>query len=282
MGTLADLSAIVNRLTGGNSGAPDHPSFWFDNRIQGAAAVAAVIGRMSSFWRFNKTNGANGAIPTSAAACDKSLLGAMPFTNPAGGKQKWLLGLEGALTQPGAIVLYDRLLHCGGLSGTTTTAQTVGGTLTRYSGTDTSVGNQIWVEIYSQIGTTATTITASYTNQAGTSGRTTQSASIGGTNLREESRVIPLTPQDGDTGVQSVQSVTLAATTGTAGNFGVTIARPILYAQCESQGAATIRDTISGLPSVPEILTDACLAFAILAGNTAVPQGFVAIHMLDG
>ena len=64
--------------------------------------------------------------------------------------------------QPGILVLYDRLLHIGGLNATTTAAQTVGGSLSRYTG---GAGNQIWVEIYTQIGTTATTITANYTNQ---------------------------------------------------------------------------------------------------------------------
>lgn len=278
MSALVDLSAVVNRLTGGNSGAPDHPSFWFDSRIQGAAAAATVSGRLTSLWRYNKSNGANGAIPSSVAACDKSLLGAMPFTNPAGGRQKWLLGLEGGLAQPGILVLYDRLLHIGGLNATTTTAQTVGGSLSRYTG---GAGNQIWVEIYTQIGTTATTITASYTNQAGTSGRTTLAAAFGGTGLREESRVIPLALQDGDTGVQSVQSVTLAATTGTAGNFGIVIAKPILYAPCEIAGGATLRDTISGLPSTPEIMTDACLAFAFMASVSTSPQGLIGLHMVD-
>lgn len=278
MSALADLSAVVNRLTGGNSGAPDHPSFWFDSRIQGAAAAATVSGRLTSLWRYNKSNGANGAIPSSVGACDKSLLGAMPFTNPGGGRQKWLLGLEGALLQPGVLVLYDRLLHIGGLAATTTSPQTVGGSIARYT---SGIGNQIWVEIYTQVGATATTISASYTNQAGTSGRTTLSAVFGGTGLREESRIIPLTLQDGDTGVRSVESVTVLATTGTAGNFGVTITHPILYAPCEIAGGATLRDTISGMPSTPEILTDACLAFAFMASGTSAPQGLVGLHTVD-
>lgn len=278
MGEITDLSAIVNRLTGGNSGAPDHPTFWFDSRIQGSAAATTVIGRMGSLWRYNKSNGANGAIPGSVASCDKSTLGAQPFTNPAGGRKKWLLGLEGGLMQPGVLVLYDRLQHIGGLSATTTTAQSVGGSIGRYT---SGAGNQIWIEIYTQIGSTATTITASYTNQSGTSGRTTLAAAFGGTGLREESRVIPLTLQDGDTGVQSVQSVTVLATTGSAGSFGVTIAHPILYAACENVGAATIRDTIAGLPSVPEILTDACLSYAFISSTVTPPQGLVSLHMID-
>lgn len=278
MGTLTDLSAIINRLTGGNSGNPQHPAFWFDSRIQAAAAVNTVSGQITSLWRYNKTNGANGATPSAAAVPDRSTLGALGQSNPTGGRQLWLLGLEASITQGGVLMLYDRLLHNGGLSGTVTTAQTVGGTLTRNTG---GVGNEIWIEIYSAIGTTATTISASYTNQAGTSGRTTPAVAIGNTNLREESRIIKLPLQDGDTGVQAVASVTLAASTTTAGSFGVTIAKPIAMGLCEAVGAAVFRDFVAGLPSLPEIATDACLAFAWLAASTTAPKGMAQLHMVE-
>ena len=37
-------------------------------------------------------------------------------------------------------------------------AQTVGGALTRYSDAAGCVGNQIWIEIYTQIGASSTTL----------------------------------------------------------------------------------------------------------------------------
>ena len=188
------------------------------------------------------------------------------------------MGWEGGFNQQEVVILYDRLLHISGLSGTSTSAQTVGGTLTRNT---TGEGNQIWVEIYGQIGATATTITASYTNTAGTSGRTTQAVAIGGTNNREVTRVIPLTLQAGDTGVQAVASVTLAATTGTAGDFGITIARPLAFANNENAGSQFIRDFIAGMPDSDVIPADACLALAILSASTSAPQGFVGLHLLE-
>ena len=281
MTALASLSDIVNRLTGGNSGTPQH---WFQAisaRVQGAAPTAPVIGTLNSLWRMDKSDGGNGGIPTSAAACNKSTVGAMPITDPDGSRQQWLLGIEGTMNVAGTWFLYDRLLHNGGLNGTTLTAQTVGGTLSRYNTNATCIGNQIWVEVYTAIGSTVTTITASYTNQNGTSGRTTKPVAIGGTGRLAQNTLIPLTLADGDTGVQAVASVTLAGTTGTAGNFGVTIARPLCMAGNMSAGAPFYRDCISGLPSVPEVLAGACLTWAYLPGSTTVATGMLVSHFIE-
>lgn len=278
MGNITDLSAIINRLTGGNSGTPQHPFFFFDSRVQAAAAAPTVYGQFTSLWRYNKSNGANAAVPTTVAAPTRSTLGALGQANPSGGRQLWCLGFEGAITQGCVIQMYDRLLHIGGLDATSTSAQTVGGTLTRNTG---GVGNEIWLEVYTQIGATGTTATVSYTNQAGTASRTTQAAVIGGTGYREESRIIKMALQDGDTGVQSVQSVTLAASTTTAGNFGVTVAKPIGMGMCETAGGAFFRDFVSGLPSIPEIDTDACISFALLPSQITAPRGMVALHMIE-
>lgn len=279
MTALVDLSDIINRLSGGNSGTPQHRFAFLDGRIQSAAATAPVANRWTSLWRYNQSDGANGAAPTTVAIPNRSTVGAMPIANPGSGRQQWLLGVEAMLAQTCTVMLYDRLLHIGNLSGTVATAQTVGGTLTRYTGTE-SVGNQIWVEIYTTIGTTGTTITASYTNQAGTSGRTTRAASIGATGNREAERMLPLMLQDGDTGVQSVESVTLAATTGTAGAFGVTIARPLMEVSTAS-GVLGIKDAIAGLPSLVEVKTDACLAHAVFASSTTALAGLLAAHFIE-
>lgn len=281
MAALTDLSDIANRLTGGNSGTPEHLPHWIDGRIQAAAAVATIAARMTSLWRYNKSNGGNGATPGAAAIPTRATLGALGQANPGGGRQKWLMGVQALLNAPGILVIYDRLLHNGGLSGTVTTAQTVGGgPVNRYAGA-LSIGNQIWVEIYTQIGATGTTITASYTNQASTAGRTTKAVAIGATGLREESRIIPLTLQDGDTGVEDVANCTVLATTGTAGSFGITIARPLIIVSCGGAGFPATRDLLAGLPSIAELLTDSAIAMAWFANGTTVPQGMLIPSMIE-
>jgi hypothetical protein len=273
MAAFNDLSDVINRMTGGNSGNPENIFLWIDNRIDSVAASATVAGKWTSLWRYNKSRGGSGAVPSTPVAPDNTTRGGLMHTDASGGRDKWLLGHGAISSAPGALLLYDRLLHDGGLLGNNTSAQTVGGTLTRNTGGE---GNQIWVEIYTLIGTTATTITASYTNQAGVSGRTTKPVAIGGTGNREAERMLPLPLQDGDTGVQSVQTITLAGTTATAGNIGITIIKPIGIAIITASGTGFWRDYVSGLPGLPKIDPGACLSAAILMNSTTAPQMLLA------
>lgn len=277
MSALTDLSAIINRLTGGNSGTPQHTYSFLSSYIQGVAAQAPVASKWTSLWQYDQTDGANGAAPTTVAIPDRSTTGALPIANPGGGRQQWLLGIDVQMSMPGIFMLYDRLLHIGNLSGTTTTAQTVGGTITRNTG---GVGNEIWAEIYTAVGTTATTITASYTNQAGTSGRTTRAVAFGGTGNREAQRMIPLPLQDGDTGVQSIQSVTVLASTTTAGAFGVTLLKPLVVVPTQAAVCVT-RDLIAGLPAVVELETGACVTAAFLGTTTTALAGMFSTHVIE-
>jgi hypothetical protein len=278
MGALVDLSDVINRITGGNSGTPDNLFFHKDARVDSAAATAAVAGRLTSLWMYEGTP-AGGAAPGAVAAPDNTTDGALKQADPGGGRQKWLLGVAASALTTGTLIVYDRLLHISGLSGTNAGAQTVGGTLTRYTGT-ASVGNQIWVEVYTAIGATARTITASYTDQGGNSATSTATA-IGGTGLNEAQRIIPLPLASGDTGVRAVADVTLSATTGTAGDFGVSIVRPLAIIPLAMTGVGSVRDFVSGLPSIIEVQTDACLAFAWLAQGTTAPQVFGSLHMIE-
>lgn len=277
MPPLTDLSDIINRVTGGNNGSPEHLFFFKDARIGAGAATATIAGRLASLWQYNGYP-AGGAIPGAAAVPTNATAGALMQTDPGGGRDKWLLGMAGSSLNAGTLILYDRLLHCGGLSGTSASAQTVGGTLTRNTG---GKGNQIWVEIYTQIGTTGTTVTASYTNEAGATGRTTVATVIGGTGFREATRIIPLPLQSGDTGVRAVASITLAATTGTAGSIGVTVVNPLVVAPLGVVGVGSIRDLIAGLPGLIAVETSACLALAWLANGTAAPQVFGSLHFCE-
>lgn len=278
---LRDLSDIANLITGGNNGTPEHVFQYIDNRIGSAAASATVAGRISSMWLWNKSPGGAGAVPGASAIPVNDTAGALFQTDPGGGRTKYGLGAISCPNQSGFGILYDRLVHTGGLSGTVTSAQTTNLPTTALTRGLSYTGNQIWLEIYTIIGTTATTVTCSYTNQAGTAGRTTKAAAFGGTGLREAERIIIMTLQDGDTGVKSVESVTVLASTTTAGNFGVTIARPLLYFPTAGSGSGCMRDAISGLPQVPNAETDACLSWAFSAIGTTAPQFMNSVHFIE-
>jgi len=279
MTAFADLSELVNRMTGGNSGTPVNVPFYKDARVGAAAAAANVAGRITSLWAYNGQP-SHGATPGAVAAPTNATAGALRQTNPGGGRQLWCTGVWATGLVAGTLTLYDRLLHIGGLSGTVTTAQTVGGSLTRYA-TTTSPGNEIWVEIYTAIGGTGTTVTASYTDQDGNAGQTTQATAIGGAGFNEAQRIIKLPLASGDNGVRAVASVTVLATTGTAGNFGVTVARPLAVIPVPAAGIGYVRDFVAQQPGIQEILTDACLAWTWQANTTTVPQIHGGVQLVE-
>jgi len=260
MAAITSVSELINRLTGGNSGTPEL-LIWEKMPYRGTTIQIEVAEYRYSFWRYEGWPSA-GATPTTPATLDKSSAGAIPFTSPGGGRTKWITSVMVAFdgSMGDEAVLYDRLLHMGGLSGTVTSAQTVGGTLARNTGGE---GNRIYLDVYSVLGSTERTVTASYTNQAGTSGRTTQAWPIGGSTSaafwNDDNAFYELPLQDDDTGVQSVQSVTLSASTGGAGDFGITIGRPLLRCPIAGlgSGAVDLTTELSGPVAIP---TDACLA----------------------
>jgi hypothetical protein len=267
MAAIADLSDLINLSTGG--GAAPAQANWFTKsaRIAGGAATATIAGRPCSLWRYDGTP-SGGAIPTTVAAPTNATAGALPFTSPGGGReahltQAWAVGLVA-----GTLILYDRLLHIGGLSGTLASAQPVGGSLTRNTG---GAGNFIMAEIYTAIGSTARTVTAIYDDQDGNPATTTAVA-MGGTGFLEATRAIFLPLASGDTGVRGVTSITLSANTGTAGNFGVTVGRPLAYIGCGAPGAPGWRDFITGMPGIPTVDAGACLSLLWIPATTTAPE----------
>lgn len=280
MAAIADLSDLVNRMSGGSSGTPE--TIWFNKiwRAAGTAMTATVAGRLSSMWLCDG-NPSAGVAPTTVAIPDNTTNGGLKQADPGGGRQKWLVQAWASSLNAGNLILYDRLLHIGSLSGTVTTAQTVGGTLTRYNTNATCVGNIVFAEVYTAIGATARNITMSYTDQTGTSGNTSTATQIGATGFNAQSRAIVLPLASGDTGVQAVASVTIDATTGTAGNFGITIGRPLAFLPIGLAGSTGWRDFTTGMPGLPEILTDACLAFLWMPTTTTGPEIFGGISCIE-
>lgn len=222
-------------------------SMWTQPGIPGAGAVPAT--------------GA-GAAPTNATA------GALQFTDPAGSNHKRLLAANIVSSQGrGLAALIDRLVHTSGLSGTVTTAQTVNSAALPsgrdLNGAATGEGVEGWLEVYTQLGGTGRTATVSYTNQAGTASRT-GTATIPGS--WGPNRMIPFSLDVGDTGVRSVQSVTLSGSTGTAGNFGVTLLRRVCNIELPSTGASCAKGPFD--LGMPRVFAGSCLAFmAVYDGN---------------
>lgn len=231
-------------------------------------------GRLHSSWTFAPLAGATpstAAVPTSATA------GALiPLQNP--GTTLRLAQVEfltGTTTPPlppggdGCVILVDRLSHQGGLSGTAAGAQTTNlptAALTRYT---SGVGVLAGLEIYSSVGGTGTTVTMSYTNQSGTAGQVGAEVAFGGVDFQEAPRFFIMPLVAGDTGVKSVESVTLAGTTGTVGNFGVTLFKVLTVLPMQFGMNQTYCDAIVGLGAqLPDVQSNACLQFLYVARQT--------------
>jgi hypothetical protein len=182
----------------------------------------------------------------------------------------------------GVYLLYDRLLHIGGLSGTSTADQTVqGGTptpaLTRNTG---GAGNMAWYEIYTAIGATSTTLTMTYTNQAGTAAKTS-TINIGATGFNAISRAQRIPLAAGDTGIRAIEKVKLTASTATAGNFGITIAQPLAWIPVGAAGVMGWRDYTTGLPGIPAVHPDACLALMFVPSAVTAPEFFGSLAFVE-
>lgn len=173
-------------------------------------------------------------------------------------------------SQLGSLLLIDRLSETQGLSSTSGSIQTTNlptAALTRYT---TGEGVQIMLEVYANvIGSSPQTASASYTNQAGVSGRTTNLVGIGGDAYgRRNHCVFRLGLQQGDTGAKSVESVTLSGSTGTVGNLGVVLYKSILaiprvnfLQEGQENWKAFIQFAAGGPGKIPVMSKDACPQF---------------------
>lgn len=156
----------------------------------------------------------------SGTAYSGATAGALALPTLTAGQTLYIAGVEAWTTTSGLLAVIDILVGNSGLSGTLTTSQTVN-TVSLPRNT-TGEGNEMCVVIHTAIGTTARTLTVTYTNSAGTTGRTT-TVTLGGTGAREADTIVLVPLAAGDTGVRSIESVQLDASTGTAGDFGVLI-----------------------------------------------------------
>lgn len=95
----------------------------------------------------------------------------------------------------------------------------------RVPGGTNYAGLRLFLEITTaSTGATALTVTVTYTNQAGATGRTTGAVTLG--NLTAD-RWLEMPLQAGDSGIQKIETVVLGGTVATAGAFNVIVCRPL-------------------------------------------------------
>lgn len=245
--------------------------------IDKASISNAVAGQFHSLWRATGQPG-QGAIPTSAAVLTNGTTGALGFAQQTSPATSYLAILEGLCSNTGSTLeIHDRLVAMGGLVGNVATAQTVGidlDSLLTTSNLDVRKGDanfsdvQWWLEWYTDTGGTAVTVTVNVTYDDGSTGNLT-AISLAAT--RRASFMVPLNGSipaaSAGRYIRGVNTVTLSATTGTAGNFGVTATR---YRAAMYKPLANARFTSDWQAlGLPEINNSACLFAVQIAGTTS-------------
>lgn len=174
-----------------------------------------VAGRPWSLWAITGNPGAGSFDTTLAGVALSStsaqVNGQIPFTNPVSGNS-YLARFQAGATIAGTLLLCDRLWHNGGFTITSATSQTVNSATfpaRDLAGTTNGDGVLLGLEISAACGAAAPTITVGYTNQAGTSGKTATN-SFATANSPAAGSFFPIGLAAGDTGVRSVQSLTLS------------------------------------------------------------------------
>lgn len=242
------------------------------------ASITTVAGVLYSGWLATGAPAA-GAIPGAAAVCTQATTGSLGrFVNPPSPMTLRMIAMEYYQGQHGTDLVYDRLAHMGGLSGTVLTAQTVAVDIATpaSNGRCNSDGSDVewFIEGYTAPGAATPTITISYTNQSGTAGRTTTVTMV---SALPAGRLIPITVlQSGDTSIKSIETITVGSTMTTAGSFGVTAAKRLCMTNFNVLYAAPANP--NGMPGglmdylsmkLPKVGPDACLWFVFFATSTS-------------
>lgn len=238
--------------------------------IDKASLANAAAGQFFSLWRATGVPG-QGAIPGAAAICNNTLLGAMGFTQqtaPATSYLAWLRMVTSNATM--AVEIHDRLAHMGGLNGTLNTAQTVGVDITGTTDNlaarrgDTNYSDvSWWLEVYTDLGGTGVNATVAVTYDDASTGNLAAVA-LGAT--PRVGRMYPLVPAVAGRFIRAVTSVTLSATTGAAGSFGITATR--LRGAVDTLVANKPEAADWALLGLPEILNSSCLFPLVICSTT--------------
>jgi len=212
----------------------------------------------------------NGAVLSSSGS---QVVGQIFHEDPLSGNA-YLGRLQTTTPNPGCYVFCDRLWSNGGINITSTSAQAITSPAwpaRDVNGSANGDGILLGVEVSATTGNGTPTITVSYTNQANTSGRSgtnidaTSNTSVAGSFIR-------IGLQAGDTGVRSVQSITLSAT-WTSGTINLVAYRPIAMLEAiRSNVPSTIDALTGGMPR----LYNGTVPFILLISAASSQQNIVA------
>lgn len=180
---------------------------------------------------------------------------------------------------PGVLMLVDLQGYYPGISTNTTDPQILSGTPTlRYPNGN---GLKIFPVVTTATANDTPTLSMSYTNQAAANNRSLSHGLVmsaltpvgtlyhfapSATSFGA-SPFLPL--QNGDTGVQSIQSVTFTTAAANTGTIALCVAKPLITIPIVTISNMVERDFVNQLTSLPRIRNDACLTWLYYSGAAA-------------
>jgi len=253
---FANYDAIINALTTGKG----------QTKFFQKASITSVAANWYRLWLaagmpgpgIDPTPALQGQIPA------RDIAGALAQNNPTSPATLHMLSFGAGGGTLGALMVYDRLLHVGGINLTINTLQSFTGTLAPTRHVD-GVGNQILVELSAATTATASTLTVNYTNTLDQSKAATLSLAA----AEPIDRCYFMKLVAGDLGVKTLVSAQLntAKTAGTANIVLLNAAEIVVVPWVANSW--TERDLVLQMANLPRLLDNACLALMVLASATS-------------
>lgn len=238
-----------------------------------------AAGSYASLWKASGIPGAGANPPAFNAGSgyvpDKTTAGALKVANASAGKKNYIAAFRGNMGNSGFLMYYDRLWACSGLDSTVTTLNTITtpGALTRPDALGADV--EIWVDCYTALGVTSRTLTVNYVDQDGNAATTTVTIPV--SMIAGQSLPVPL--QAGGTGCRQLTSCQLSGSTGTAGNYGLTLRKRIIDIYTAVSSGGGNRDFAS--TGLPQIVDDACVEIVQVCGSTVSGTMFATMNVCE-
>lgn len=225
------------------------------------------------------TSTAAGVVPTSATA-------GCPIVNAYGGGAVAMIPrLEFNNSVACRMALYDMVFKAGAYAFTagTTTLSAQPSYSSRMAGGTDYTGTEIWIEVSTAFATgTAWQVQVTYTNQAGTTGRTSIISVARAAAALTLGTMFRMALQAGDSGVQKIESVIVinGGTAMTAGNFNVLVLRGLGATRIRVANDVVIQDQFA--TQLPFVGASPALVCVVTPDSTATGLPEVYIDIANG
>lgn len=225
------------------------------------------------------TSTANGVVPTAATA------GCPTINAFAGGATGYINKIEFGNTVACRMTLFDMLFKAGayGFAAGTTTLSAQPSYSSRVIGGTDFTNTGIWIEVSTAFTTgTAWQVQVTYTNQSGTTGRTSVISAAQAAAALTQGKQFQIALQAGDTGVQKIESVivTNGGTAMTAGAFNVLVLRRLWQGRVRLANDGDIHDMLK--TGLPQVFADSAFILQVSADSTATGTPEVVLEVVSG